>query len=293
MGLERIMKGWMASNYVIKTELVEATRIPEVDDALYSLVNILSLGAGESLRSIFLIGSYVNGSYTADSDVDLCLVLKDGAVEPMRRRVASLAAHVSRTQRLVFDPMYNGTEAPLYDSAKFTDDSWGANGYPCGPVLKLAIRSHSLLMWGEDIRSRIALSGPQEMLADVLAPSLIRIRQERNLPPDSKIPFPLSDPAPGKADMGYGDLKRVSALVLHIARAMVFLRTGEFLFDKRQIPDAFAKHIGEPWIGLVREIARARQGNLSQSESKDLHQYACKNMVAFEACFLEKAGMTV
>lgn len=90
------MKG-VASNCVTTTELVEATGVPAVDDALYSLVKPLSLGVGDSLRAVFLLGSYADGSNAPDSDLDLCLLLKEGTWAQVRRRAASLVARLSRT----------------------------------------------------------------------------------------------------------------------------------------------------------------------------------------------------
>ena len=101
-----------ARHSVITTELVEETGVPVVDDALYSLVNALSLGVGEALRAVFLLGSYVDGSNAPDSDFDICLLLKEGTGVDVRRRAASFVAHLSRTLPRRVDPMYTRSEAP-------------------------------------------------------------------------------------------------------------------------------------------------------------------------------------
>lgn len=282
-GEDRTRRKRITSNYVIKTDLMEETGIAEVDDALYCLVNLLNLGAGASLRAILLIGSYASGTSTPESDIDVCLVLKDGGGEQARRLVASFVAHMSQFIRWKIDPMYNGAEAPLYDPAKTTDES----GNICGPVLKLAIKRHSLLLWGEDIRSRVAPGGEQAMRGDVIAPPLNWIKQIHYGSADAAIAPPLVHPAPGTPDLGYGNLDHVAVFVLHMARALVYLRSGRFLFDKRQVAAEFAESVGGPWVGLVRQVAAARYGETSASEKEAAHRRACQELPAFENDFLE------
>jgi len=273
--------------YVIQTELIEETGVQEVDDALYCIVNVLNLSIGESLRAILLIGSFVDGSYALDSDIDCCFIWKAGIDQAVYRKGVSLIAHLSRMFIHEIDPMYNASEAPFYDVSKFTDDSFG---YPCGPILKLAIKEHSLLLWGENIRPRVALSGQHEIQQDVIAPAMNWIKQKHYGSLDAEISYPLREPFPEKADRGYGKLHEVAILVLHIARALIYLRTQQFLFDKRKLFDAFEMHVGGPWARLVREVCKARYEDLSQQAKEQIHYFACQNMVAFENYFLEESG---
>jgi hypothetical protein len=98
---------------------------------------------------------------------------------------------------------------------------------------------------------------------------------------------PLRDPAPEREDRGYGNLKDAAIFVLHIARALVFLETGEFLFDKRKVPDAFEQHCSRDWAPIVRGIQAARQGSLSEPECEDAYHRACRDLTAFQNYFLE------
>ncbi|MBI4319788.1 MAG: nucleotidyltransferase domain-containing protein [Chloroflexi bacterium] len=54
---------------------------PDVSAALKDLKGALSRLYGERLRGVYLYGSYARGDYTADSDVDVLIVL-EGPVRP-------------------------------------------------------------------------------------------------------------------------------------------------------------------------------------------------------------------
>jgi hypothetical protein len=270
----------MNNPYVIKAELLEPTGVERVDDTLYSLVNVLALGVGRSLRSVFLIGSYMDGSYAPDSDVDCCIVWKDGASAAQRRKGFSLFAHVSRMVDLQLDPMYNASESPLYRADTFAADT-GDGEYPCGPILKLAVKEHSLLLWGEDIRSGVVSPARKELEKDAIAAPLNWIKQTHYGSLDAAIVPPLNVPAPHQPDLGYGDLKHVATFILHAARALICLKGHEFLFDKRRLPEAFATHVGGEWTSLVSNIALARYGNLPSRERDLLHKAACHGMTDF------------
>lgn len=275
----------ISNPYVLHTELAEETGIEEVDDFLYCLVNVLQLGVGDFLRSVFLIGSYAHGGHAPGSDLDCCFIWKQGADRDVIRKGSSLVAHLNRISRHTVDPMYDATETPFYDSALHDDPAVG--NCPCGPILKLAVREHSLLLWGQDIRPRIAVSPGPAMLDDALAAPLNWIRQTHFGSMDAAIVYPLADPAPETEDLGYGDLDKAAVRVLHIARVLAFLETGEFLFDKRQVPEAYGKHVGGPWSEWIRDVFNARQGAASRKQARAAHLSACRRLTAFQNHFLE------
>ena len=267
--------------YIIDVPLVQETGIPEIDKVLRCLVNVLYVGVGPSLRSIFLIGSYTDGSYVADSDLDCCLLWKDEADADSRRRGASFVTHLRQTLHPTIDPMYDGSETPFYDSSIFCDDIFGMND-PCGPILKSAVKQRSLLLWGDDIRPRIAESGNEEMVKDVVTPAVNWIKQAHYGSLDAKISYPLSDPSPDKEDLGYGDLQRVTYFVIHIARSLIYLKSGEFVCSKSEVADRFEASVGGEWNRLVRQVCNARYGALSDEEAREVHLSACHQLTAFQ-----------
>jgi hypothetical protein len=79
----------------------------------------------------------------------------------------------------------------------------------------------------------------------------------------------------------------VAIFVTHIARALVFLETGEFLFDKRGVPDAFAEHCEGRWAAMVRGIHEARQGALPEAQAADAYRFACQRLTGLQNHFLD------
>ncbi len=273
------------------SDLIEPTGDDRIDDFLFCLANTLGIAVGDSLRAFFVIGSYAHGGVAPDSDIDCCLVWKDGADEECSRTGLGIVAHLSRLMEYNLDPMYNYVERPFYDPADFAElyDS-----LRCGPVLKLAVKEHSKLLWGEDIRPRIVSSRPEDMLQHVLESPFCWIKQAHCRPTDGshplecKIVLPLTDPDPESEDRGYGGIHRVSLRILHFARAMVFLETGEFLFNKMHVPDAYDQYVGEPWAGLVRDVFELRYGDISEDERGMRSASACPRVTAFGNYFLDR-----
>jgi hypothetical protein len=159
--------------------------------------------------------------------------------------------------------------------------------------LRLAVKEHSLLLYGEDIRPRIALSRREDLLQDVLVAPFNWIKQAHYPQPfglsalDEKIRYPLMVPHLEREDLGFGNLHRVATAILGLARALVFLETGEFLFRKQEVAAAYERHVGGPWVKLVRDIHYASYGESSEPERQKAHVNACRQMTDLENYFLE------
>lgn len=276
---------------VASSDIIEPTGHEQVDDFLFCLANMLGIAVGESVRAFFVIGSYAHGGVAPDSDIDYCLVWKDDADEERRRHGLGVIAHLSHLMGCNLDPMYNYVERPFYDPSDFADEY---DRFYCGPVLKRAVKEHSKLLWGEDIRPRIVSSRPEDMLEHVLGAPFCWIKQTHCRPTDgthpleSKIVRPLTDPEPERDDRGYGDVHQVALRVIHFARALVFLETGEFLFNKMHVPGAYDRYIGGPWASLVREVFEARYGGISDDERSRRLVSICPRITAFGNYFLER-----
>ena len=275
--------------YVLTCELKEPTGVEDVDDFLYTVVNLLQIGVGDFLRAMFVIGSYAHGGYRPDSDIDACFLWKDGVdLGDNRRKAFSIISHVVRCSKHWIDPMWNDVERPFYDAADFGDP----DRQPCGPIMRLAVKQHSRLLCGEDVRPQIALGREEDMLTDVLLAALTWIRKTHGLESTdsrkavAKIPLPLTVPSPEADDRGFGDLHRVTARVAHLARAWVFAETGKFLLCKPEIAPAFERHVGGPWAEFVREVHTAACEDASPETGERVHQAACRAMTGFENAFL-------
>jgi len=275
---------------VIQVELREPPAPQEHADFLYGLVNVLGITFGEHLRAIFRAESYA-----WDDFMPLCFIYRDGHMVEHRWKLWSVVEHLMYLAkgRYRVDPLHMGDEGPFYDAGNPGDVLQA----PCTPMLRLVVKEHSLLLWGEDIRPRIELvQDRQELLRDVLAPALNWLRGIHYAKPDAssaldeEIRYPLSDPAPERPDRGYGDFMHASLLLLHIARALVFLKCGQLVLNQMDVADAFAQHVGGPWAELVCHIAAAHAGGLPKNRQRQLHLWACRELSACGNCLLEAMG---
>ncbi len=270
------------NRYLQRTELIEETSSGEANAFLCALVTILEMTLGEHLRSIFVVGSYAEGTNFSDSEIDYCLLWNQSSSQDTWRKGNSLITHLSSVSKFETDPMYYGTDTPFYNAAN------PGHPMPCGAVLRLAIKKHSLLLWGEDIRSKVALGGTEDFLKDVLAAPLNWIKQRNYGTLDARIVYPLGDPSPEKENRGYGDLRDVAIFVIHIARALVFLETNEFLFNKREVPAAYERHVGGVWNELVQRVQDARASAIDELEKLQIHMSACQKLTEFQNYFLNR-----
>ena len=267
--------------YVLKTGLVERTGCDGVDDWLYLLVNALQLSVGDLLRAIYVVGSWVHGEYPSD-EVDCCLLWKGTPDRADHQKAFSLVSHLTRVSKYHIDPMYDGPAGPLYRVGPI------GGGYQNGAVLRLGLKEHSLLLWGEDIRPKIVLmDGPDEMLVEVVAAPMNWIRGSFGVGRKEPLRLPLADPAGEEEYRVFGDFGRLCTLVTHVARAWVFVETGEFLFNKLHAADSFADHIGGEWTGVVRDLHDARFVDLTAEQRQDRHRRAAGGVTGLVNAFLE------
>lgn len=269
-------------------ELVEETGIPALDDFLYGLVNILQIGYRPHLRAILLIGSYAHGGYRADSDVDLCLLLKTGPdIAVRRQRIWSIATHYMRCTPFHADPMWNHLETPFYTEDEIVDPGYT----PCSAILRLAVKEHSRLLWGEDVRPRVLLQGAGDLRRQVLNSALYGIARPHGVKTDGcsavlePLPYPLADPEPAGDD--HWSLPRLIKRSIELARARILLETGEFIFRKDTVLKVFERTIDSPWTELMHAIHRAAYEELTDAERQALESAVKCRMTAFENWFLE------
>lgn len=271
-----------------EVDLTEETAIAAHNDFLRAVANVLDLAVGEHLRAVYLVENYAWEGW-----LPVCYVFRNGQAAAHRRKVFSLVTHLTRLvkDRYVLDPIYADDESPFYDPGDYAK----REGYPCTPIIRLAVRDHSLLLWGEDIRGKIALVTDEDAIRDdVLMPALDYIKQRHNVeldgvhPLDQPVTYPLADPTPPREYHGFGDLLAASTRVFHLARGLIYLQTGQYVFDQTQIAEAYGCHVGGPWGTLVQDMALIRYADLTASAQKKHWLTACKQMTAFENYFLER-----
>lgn len=272
--------------YLLAEEMLTETGVAAVDEFLFSLTNILQVSLASHLRAIYLIGSYVEGDARPDSDIDLCLLWKTGEDWQMLSRKAwTLIWLCTRGSGFEVDPMWNHLETPFYSSTDLGDPAY----MPCGPIIRNALKEHSRLLWGEDIRPQIAPGNLVQMQNDVLMPPINWMRRMIHHPGEGvRITIPLTAPNPAAEHLGYCDQHKLIIYVFHIARALIFLQTGEYIYAKRAIAGSFRQFIGTPWDGLVESTYQLAYLSLDDEARQACYIAICRQLTAFENEFLQR-----
>lgn len=271
---------------VHRADLMEDTDDEELNLFLYGVVNILDIAFGQYLRSIYLVKTFLIGDI-----YPIAFVFKDPEGMDQREPVWWAVHHILHLSKYKYklDPYYRGSDKPFYDPANRGEEWWT----PCDALMRIAVKEDSLLLWGEDIRPKIALASTEELMRDVLIPPFNFMKQIHRVVPggkyplDPKIVYPLSNPSPDAKDGGFGEYGGIPFLVLHLARAMILLKTGEFVLKREEIADEYAKRIGGEYIELVRDGLRLGEGVLTAASRRKLWNEVCRRITAFENNFLE------
>lgn len=273
----------ITNRHVVQTELVEETGIEELDDFLYGLVNVLAISFRDDLRAIYLAKSLMTANFCP-----LYFIFKDEAFEKygfdVCWKVWSIVDHIMCLSKYAYriDPLYNGREQPVFDLTARQDM------YPMTPMLRLLLREDSLLLWGEDIRPRVAQDSSEELRKDVIMPPFNHIKQRHYARPDGSsalgdmIVYPLSEPT-----MRREDPKDWTRCALMLARALICLQTGEFVFDQQKIAETYERIIGGPYADMVNTLSATRLGDVPKREWRKIQLDACRRMTGFENYFLE------
>ena len=156
----------ITNEYVLyRDDLTEETGREEIDDFLYMMVNVLRIVMNDRVRSVFLTGDYASGKVTPESQMHFAIFLKDQIDNELddMRRVWSLMEHLvvyTKKRQLL-----GGVGLSTIEGYQRPSELVPSQGYLPGAERKDAVKNHSLLLWGEDIRPMIILdnvpgSGP-------------------------------------------------------------------------------------------------------------------------------------
>jgi RNA polymerase sigma-70 factor (ECF subfamily) len=269
-----------------RADLIEDTEDDELNLFLYGVVNILDIAFGKYLRSIYLVKTF-----QIDDLYPIVFIFRDP--EGMDQREPVWAAvhqilHLSK-YKYMLDPLYRGSDRPFYDPNDRGEEWWT----PCDALMRVAVKEDSLLLWGEDIRPRIALASNKDLLRDVVIPPLNRMKQTHNATPDGKSPldtkliYPLADPRPDAKDRGFGTDRNVPFLVLHLARALILINSGQLVLQPDRIAGEYERHVGGAFVDLVRDGMSLRSGEVSAASRRTLLREVCRRLTAFENYFVE------
>jgi hypothetical protein len=217
------------------------------DDALCGLIGIFELCFPGRIRAYYAEGSYADRSAIAASDIDLVLIFKDHFLDDHEAGAArQLGAYCA------------GLSAFELDLEIIDEQQAACNAFP---TLKLA----SELLYGEDIRERLALPSIDEWTRNRMHAAYWLIVKVFNRPP--AVRYPLEYPQPEQAFFGYDqrmmrlpgggqvrctrDLVRVAGWA---ATALIALKSGTCVVRKRDCHRLYGELIGDQWSDLLRMI---------------------------------------
>lgn len=199
----------------------------------------------DAVRGFYVAGSYAEGRAVPASDIDLVVVLREGADEEVARRLAE--ACVKRSPlRLDLVAL---TSIALADRV----------------ALVPSFKEATLLVCGEDIRGELVVP-PLPVFASAWADRARRFMARiRRL---EAVDIPLEYPDPAGEFFGYDratiaqwypngiarSTKELVAIVGSAATALVALRGRTYVTSKGRCAPLYAERVGDRWTQLVRDV---------------------------------------
>lgn len=263
------------------------TGIPHVDEQIAKSVAIANEFMPDKIVSVYLLGSFTDGSHVQKSDIDLAFVVNEpsstGEAEKLRRVVSEKA------WRLLWP------ELDLYmiskDEICFSDPR---NLLMREGVMNLIFASQ--LVSGVDIRHEIGNFPIQEYRNLSIETPLHFIRRVRGLDDSAQLSSDnLLPPNTNREYNGYldnGNTKWVLSLIGWICTALVALKSQVPIGKKSDVLPAFTKHVGGSWLSFVQDafiLIREKLGYWypQTPEQKEMLWNICSKLIDFERMYLK------
>jgi hypothetical protein len=265
-------------------ELSTSSGSQSADDALRGLIGVFELHFPGRIRAYYAEGSYADRTAITSSDIDLVLIFKDHFVDGEAAAARQLGVYCASLSAFELD-------LEIIDERQATRNAF--------PTLKLA----SVLLYGEDIRDRLALVPIAEWTRDRMHAAYWLIVQVFNRLP--VVRYPLGYPRLDQAFLGYDqrmlrlpdgtqvrctrDLVRVTGWA---ATALIALKAGTYVVRKRDCYQRYQELIGDQWSDLLREIyQRCKQEWSYRIPASPADQRAlramCERTLEFENYFMQ------
>jgi hypothetical protein len=259
--------------------LLATTGDSRADAVLSDVVASIREAVGSSLRSVYIAGSYADGTAVPLSDVDVIAVLRQGSDEQLTRHVASECAQRSPIR---------------LDLAALTTTAIAEGSVALVPAFRLG----TVLVYGVDVRDEVVMPDLDEYAAawaDRARSFMSRIRHVQD------VERPLSYPDATGEFLGYDratisewyppetlrSTKELVAIVGSAATALVAQVGGAYVPTKAACVQAYVDQVGDEWTDLIRDVhdlCRTRLkygvpvGGVARSELREL----CERVLAFE-----------
>ena len=233
----------------------------------------------------YLFGSYSAGTADASSDLDLAILFKDRFQDD---------AETDQAQRLC-ECLEALNPAITVDMFYVSEDRVQQ---PDRVSVALRLKRSSVLLYGEDIRDRIAAEPDERYVRDSMHIPYYSSRFGR--PDLDVLAFPLDYPDPHGEFFGYDGwrldnrhrrgMKMLVVIVSRIATALVALRAGQYAGNKLESTQLYRTLIGDEWADLVEQVyecCKTRWGYRIPRDAGDRTQLRelCRRALGFENNF--------
>jgi len=263
-----------------------------VDDNIQSLIAVYEALFPEQVRAYYLIGSYAIGETTALSDLDLIVLFKGNFLdnkEANQGRRLSQAFYKARFSSIRLDV-----------SCRWEDS--------LASVDRVSLKLASIAMFGEDNRNDIVLPDRADYIREVMYfahLSISRFLRSRDWSNVATLTYPLDYPEPNDEFYGYTQkrvfewypssiafgLKELVTTVGRIATALIALKSGTFVANRKESIRLYEEIVGDEWVDYIVKIyeyGKKQWGYLvpTQIEERKLLQALCQQTLGFENSFL-------
>ena len=267
--------------------LIHAIGKAPVDDLLAQVVELYEAKFAGRVRGYYLTGSYAEGDAVEGSDIDLYILFKGAFISE---------EETAQAQQTVFDCAHlSPIRLDITGGSEQTHET--LRGY-----VRVAIKRHSILLYGEDSRESMSLPGREEYTRDATDAALEFLLRQRET---DVITYPLDYPDPQGAFFGYDQpqqlgrdltngrqgIRLLVECACRIASALLALKTGSYGSTKRESVQTYRSEINDEFADLLGNMLE--KGKLQwgyylperQEERAELRAL-CERMLSFENHYL-------
>lgn len=247
-------------------ELLERTGIEKVDLILQGFIGVMEISFPGRVRCYYLGGSYSDGTgidigkTMHSSDLDLFVIFKERLQEEDGAKFGELVRSCNQLSAIVLDAHPESEEDLCQEDKSPT-------------ILNMIIKDSSLLLYGEDIKDKIAPLPLDSYMSHVINHGFYHsgIARQNGKPPAFPLTVPLSYPLhyiePEGEFYGYNHRSKKSngeldqdgtrllvAMALWPATIIMGLKTGRYTGTKGGSVRLYRETVNDEWTPLVEAI---------------------------------------
>lgn len=259
----------------------------QIDEVIQGIIGIFETAFPNRIRSYYLVGSYVDGSATPFSDIDIRIIFKGAFKQGEEERMLQVRHYCRLMSPIDIDC------PPLSEERIWHDDRWLHE--------PLGIQSDGRLLFGEDIRHIFREPDFKAYLENVTAVPINRFSRIRNQTP---LIFPMDFPDPNGEFYGYDDrigpawaeessTKSLVHMVGFMATCLIGIRAKRMVTKKSEWLKMYKESINDEWTPLLEALYTRCKEEWAYSipedkgEQRQLRQL-CRQVLDFENYYLTR-----